>query len=162
MTQSANVRRALCRVTVQDRWLDESGMMRDAYFALAFSQALDEIMDRIGIDAQYRESTKGTLYTLELHQISAARVTSGATIDVFAAILEFDAKRIHIAFEARSDESDELLAAADEVLLHVVQEPKPHSQPFPESVHAKIGKLKDELDRGPALRAVSRRIVLDS
>lgn len=162
MTQSANIRRALYSVTVQDGWLDESGMMRDAYFALVFSQALDEVMDRIGIDAQYRENTKGTLYTLELHQTSTARANKGARIDVFATILEFDSKRIHIAFEARSDDSAELLAAADEVLLHVVQEPKPRTQPFPESVLVKIGELKGVLDRaGPPLRAVSRRIALD-
>ena len=34
---------------------------------VVLSNAVDEVMDRLGLDAAYRERTRCTLYTLELH-----------------------------------------------------------------------------------------------
>ena len=34
---------------------------------MVLSNAIDDVMDHLGLDAAYRERTRCTLYTLELH-----------------------------------------------------------------------------------------------
>ena len=48
-------------------WIDYNGHLRDAYYVLVLSYAVDDVMDHLGLDAAYRERTHCTLYTLELH-----------------------------------------------------------------------------------------------
>ena len=47
--------------TVQPDWIDYIGHMRDAYFGLIFSLAVDACQDGIGIDTDYRERTGCTI-----------------------------------------------------------------------------------------------------
>ena len=54
-------------MNVEPAWIDYNGHLRDAYYGLVMSYAIDDIMDHLGLDAPYRERTRCTLYTLELH-----------------------------------------------------------------------------------------------
>ncbi|HZE04173.1 MAG TPA: 3-hydroxyacyl-CoA dehydrogenase NAD-binding domain-containing protein, partial [Solirubrobacteraceae bacterium] len=57
----------LHEVHVEPEWIDYNGHLRDAYYVLIASLAVDALMERIGIDARYREESHCTLYTLEMH-----------------------------------------------------------------------------------------------
>src|ERR1700746_498792 len=48
-------------------WIDYNGHLRDAYYALIVSHAADALMDRLGMDAAYRQRSGCTLYTVEMH-----------------------------------------------------------------------------------------------
>ena len=77
-------------------WLDYNGHMNDACYGRVFSDAIDAMMDAIGLDAAYRAQTKGTLYTVEDHRWYEQEVQAGAVLEVQTLVLDFDAKRLHI------------------------------------------------------------------
>jgi len=42
---------------VLPEWIDYNGHLRDAYYGLIFSESIDSLMDRVGLDAAYRART---------------------------------------------------------------------------------------------------------
>ncbi len=57
----------LYRAKIEPDWIDYNGHLRDAYYGLVASLAIDDVMDHLGLDAAYRERTHCTLYTVEVH-----------------------------------------------------------------------------------------------
>ena len=55
------------RTAIAPEWIDYNGHLRDAYYGLIVSYAADALMDKIGMDAAYRDRTHRTLYTVEMH-----------------------------------------------------------------------------------------------
>jgi acyl-CoA thioesterase FadM len=80
---------------IEPQWIDFNGHLRDAYYGLVASYAIDDLMDFLGLDAGYRARTQCTLYTLELHLHFLHEVKSTDDLRVETAILDFDRKRIH-------------------------------------------------------------------
>ena len=106
------------RTAVQSEWIDYNGHLRDAYYGLIVSLATDALMDRVGLDADYRARTGGTLYTLELHLHYLQEIKSTDTVDVTVRIAACDLKRIHAAFElGRTGEEALAALAADSANL---------------------------------------------
>ena len=52
---------------IEPGWIDYNGHLRDAYYCVVMSFAVDDMMEHLGLDAAYRERTHCTLYTVELH-----------------------------------------------------------------------------------------------
>jgi acyl-CoA thioester hydrolase len=75
------------RVTLQPDWIDFNGHVRDAYYVLALSLAVDEVMERLGLDAAYRGRTHCTLYTLELHIHYLQEIKSTDELSVVTSVL---------------------------------------------------------------------------
>src|SRR5207253_7398090 len=55
------------QTAILPEWIDYNGHLRDAYYVLIVSLACDALMDRLRMDAAYRQRTLCTLYTLEMH-----------------------------------------------------------------------------------------------
>jgi acyl-CoA thioester hydrolase len=108
-------------------WIDYNGHLRDAYYALIVSLACDALMDRLKMDAAYRQRTLCTLYTVEMHIHYLHEVKAADTAIVTVRIAGADHKRIHAAFEIlRAGHTD---AAAT-------------TTPFPPEVSAAIAQLQ--------------------
>lgn len=120
-------------------WLDYNGHMNDACYGRVFSDAIDAMMDDIGLDAAYRARTKGTLYTVEDHRWYEQEVRAGAALEVQTLVLDFDAKRLHIwqgLFVAA-----QRCAACETMLLHISQAGEaPKAAPLPAGVQAVLGE----------------------
>jgi acyl-CoA thioester hydrolase len=127
---------------IQPEWIDYNGHLRDAYYGLIFSYAVDALMDRIGVDAAYREHTGGTLYTLEEHVHYLDALKQGDIAEVSARIIDADRKRIHLALEMRRAGAPRPAATGEFMLLHVRQSPAPASAPFPAEIAARIEALR--------------------
>ena len=104
---------------IQPEWIDYNGHLRDAYYGLIFSYAIDALMDRIGVDAAYRERTGGTLYTLEEHVHYLDALKQGDIAEVSARIIDADRKRIHLGLEMRRAGAPGAAAIGEFMLLHV-------------------------------------------
>jgi acyl-CoA thioester hydrolase len=143
-------------------WIDYNGHLRDAYYVLILSQATDALMDRIGLDAGYRQRTRCTLYTVELHIHYLHEVKRTDTAFVNVRILGADHKRIHAAFELTRGGPAPLAAAAAEVmLLHVrQQEDSVMTAAFPPEVNAAIAQLQAAAGALPTATPGSRRMEL--
>src|ERR1700685_1058915 len=109
------------RTGIEPAWIDHNGPLRDAYYGLIVSYAIDALMERIGLDEAYRIRTGCTLYTLEMHIHYLQEVKATATVATDVRILGADRKRIHAAFELRSEPATEPAAIAEVMLLQVRQ-----------------------------------------
>lgn len=148
------------RTPIAPEWIDYNGHVRDAYYGLMASLAVDALMDRIGIDAHYREQSGCTLYTVEMHTHYLREIGLEDTVDVRARILGADSKRIHAALELTRGKSQETAAACEVMLLHVCQTPTAHTAPFPDRIAAAIAELQRATAAMPASVPGSRRMEL--
>lgn len=130
------------RTPIAPEWIDYNGHVRDAYYGLMASYATDALMDRLGMDAPYRQRTGCTLYTVEMHTHYLAEISAHDTVEVRARILGTDAKRIHLALELVRDGSEGAAATCELMLLHVCQTPTVRTAPFPEPVATALAELR--------------------
>ncbi|HXQ64108.1 MAG TPA: thioesterase family protein [Steroidobacteraceae bacterium] len=140
-------------------WIDFNGHLRDAYYVVVLSLATDSLMDRLGLDAEYRARTRCTLYTLEMHMHWLHEVKGTETLEVDAHLLASDAKRLHVGFDVRVIGRPEVVATAEFMLLHVRQGETPAAAPFPPAVEQNIAAFKAASGAaawaGPASRALA-------
>ena len=148
------------RTAVLPEWIDYNGHLRDAYYAVAVSAAIDELMDRIGLDAAYRARSKCTLYSLEMHLHWLHEVHASDTLEIDAHVLGADKKRLHLGLDVRAIGRSEVAATAEIMLLHVRQGEKPGAAPFPDHVLAAIDALKPAAEAPPWPGPVSRALLL--
>jgi acyl-CoA thioester hydrolase len=130
------------RAEILPDWIDYNGHLRDAYYCVVMSYAVDDVMDHLGLDAAYRESTRCTLYTVELHIHYTHEVKGSDELSVTTSILDADRKRIHAACEFVCPRIDASAASAELVLLHVHQGEKPSVAPFPPDIAQRLETLK--------------------
>ncbi|ANG64871.1 thioesterase [Marinobacterium aestuarii] len=104
---------------VQPEWIDYNGHMNDACYVLVFSQAIDEFMLQIGLDAVFREAHQVSIYTLQSMVHYLQEVSLGEPLRVEARLLESDAKKLRVFFTLRHGETDAELAAMETLLLHM-------------------------------------------
>ena len=77
-------------------WIDYNGHMMDAYYFLAFTEATEALLDRVGLGAGYRAETGCGMYTAESHLCFRASVAAGAGLCYSSQVLGCDAKRLHV------------------------------------------------------------------
>ena len=146
---------------IEPQWIDYNGHLRDAYYVLIVSAATDALMDRIGLDADYRARTHCTLYTVEMHVHYLDEVKGSDTALVDVRILAVDHKRIHATFELRRAGVSAVAAVVELMLLHVRQEAGGAAgAPFPPQVSAALARLQAEAGTEPAKLPGSRRMEL--
>ena len=148
------------RATIEPDWIDYNGHLRDAYYGLVASYAVDGVMDILGLDAAYRERTHCTLYTLEVHLHYLHEVKSSDDLGVISSVLDFDRKRVQVGCRFICSRVSEPVATAEMMLLHVRQGDKPSVASFPDEVTAKLEALKVSPDAREAFGPSSRKIEL--
>ena len=146
------------RATLEPDWIDYNGHLRDAYYVVALSSAVDEVMDHLGLDAAYRERTHCTLYTLELHIHYLHEIKAADELRVVTSVLDYDAKRIHAACDFLCPRIQGSAAAADLMLMHVHQGEMPASATFPAEIAARLEGLKVPAAEAAARKYSSRKI----
>lgn len=146
----------LYTATCLPEWTDYNGHMNDAMYGRVFSDAIDAMMNEIGLDAAYREETKGTIYTVEDHRWYEAEVHEGAALRVETHLLDLDAKRLQIwqgiyVGQTRS-------SVCETMLLHISQAgSEPRTAPMPEGVLAFLEEHKAGDDLSPRSAAMGIR-----
>lgn len=153
---------AIYRTPIALEWIDYNGHVRDAYYGLIASYAIDALMDQLGMDARYREESGGTLYTVEMHTHYLREIAASDTVEVRVRILGADTKRIHAALELVCDGSEKAAATCEVMLLHVCQKPAARTAPFPEGVAAAIAELRRATAAMPASGPGSRDMELNA
>jgi acyl-CoA thioester hydrolase len=153
----------LYSVHILPEWIDFNGHLRDAYYGLALSYAVDAVMDQLGMDRGYRERTRCTLYTLELHMHYRHEVKASDPLAVQTSILAADTKRIHMGcrFLRGPSAAAEVAATGDLMLLHVHQGVKPASAAFPPDILGRLQSLALAPDVSAAWGPRSRAIDLN-
>ena len=148
------------RTTVSPDWVDYNGHMRDAYYGLVFSYAIDAVMVELGLDEDYRVRTKGTLYVVELHQAFLKEAHEGAPLAVAARLLDADHKRLHLQFALFGADGEACLAVQESLQLHVVQDGDPRSAPFGTTIQGEVDRMLAAHAALPVFEPRSRSIAI--
>jgi len=149
------------QTAILPEWIDYNGHLRDAYYGLIVSLATDALMDRVGLDAAYRQRSGGTLYTLEMHIHYLHEVRQADSVGVSVRISGVDAKRIHAAFEITRSVDAAVASTAEVMLLHVRQRAEgARSAPFPPEVSAALAQLQASSAGMHSVGPGSRRLQL--
>jgi acyl-CoA thioester hydrolase len=148
------------RTELAPEWIDYNGHLRDAFYGLIVSYACDALMDRIGMDAAYREHTRDTIYTLEMHTHFFHEVKGSDSVFVNVRILGTDQKRIHAAFDIVRDRDAVVAASVEMMLLHVHQGETPASAPFPPEIASAVTRLAAATASSAEVGPGSRRMEL--
>ncbi len=127
---------ALYHHHVQSDWIDYNGHMSEGYYAIAFGDATDKLMDHIGMDAAFRDRVRHTIYTMETHISYLLEMSEGEPLGITTHMLEYDQKRMRI-FHAMMREGGIVTATQEAVLLNVDMKVT-KAAPFDPAVMAKI------------------------
>ena len=122
--------------TVSPDWIDYNGHMRDAFYGLVFSYAVDAFQDDVGLDEAYRVASGCTIYLLEHHCFYLAEVREGDALLVETRVIGSDAKRFHLHLTMLSDGKPRSVCEFME--LHVTQKPEPKAAEMPREIAARI------------------------
>jgi acyl-CoA thioesterase FadM len=184
------VSQIIYRTALAPDWIDYNGHLRDAYYGLIVSYACDALIDRLGMDSAYRERTRNTLYTVEMHIHFLRELNERDTVAVSVRLLGWDQRRIHAAFDILRDKAagngspvdnnaegfahptklaplgeharDQAAASAELMLLHVHQGEIPTTAAFPPDISSAIAALAALTAGAPGVGPGSRRIELRS
>lgn len=139
-------------------WIDYNGHMRDSYYGLVFSLAVDAFQDEVGFDEAYRKRTGCTIYLLEDHKFFLREVKEGARVRVETQVIGCDSKRFHLHMQMLS--GTDLASAGEFMELHVCQHPRPHAVPMPEEILQKLEAARLPEGETAKLPRRSRRLSL--
>lgn len=130
----------LTRDTVRAEWVDYNGHLRDAYYLLLFSYAVDALMDHLGLDEAERALSQRSIYTLEVHLNYLRELKLGTELRVDVQLLAHDSKRLQVYLTLHRGEELEAAAASEQMLLHVDTE-QGCAAPFSAALLARVEAL---------------------
>src|SRR5699024_2676025 len=104
---------------VSEDWIDYNGHMSEAFYLLVFGFATDQVMDHLGLDADYRASSKAWLYTVESHIRALVEVSLASQLCVVASLVFAGEKKLLPAYAMYFD--GRLVASEEIMALHVDQ-----------------------------------------
>lgn len=123
--------------------IDYNGHLRDAYYGLAFSYAVDAFMIEIGINAQYRKETGGTWYVVEDHRRYRSQVkVQDRPLIVRTRVAQNDEKRALLLQELFAAGAEKPSATCESLQLHVVQLPEPRAVGLPTKILARLDDFR--------------------
>jgi acyl-CoA thioester hydrolase len=108
----------LHETTVAPAWVDYNGHMSESCYLLVFGDGADAFFRFLGIDEDYRAAGH-SLYTVETHLHHRREVSEGEGLCLTLRVLDADAKRVHLFSEMFHSGTGDLVASAEQMLVHV-------------------------------------------
>jgi acyl-CoA thioester hydrolase len=130
---------AFHKTEVPEAWTDYNGHMSESAFLLAFGDSSDAFFRYVGIDEAYR-AAGGSIYTLETRIRNRREARIGDRLALSLQLLARDAKRLHVFHEMKNELTGEVLATAEQVLVHVDMR-QGRSSPFPPEIAERLDAI---------------------
>jgi carnitine 3-dehydrogenase len=136
---AAPIAAPLCqyRPTVLPEWVDYNGHMSESCYLLVFGDNSDAFFRFVGIDEAYRDQGGQSLYTVETHIHNIQEVAEGEPLRLTLQLLDHDDKRVHIFHAMYHATTGDLLATAEQMLVHVDMA-QGRSKPMPADLQARL------------------------
>jgi acyl-CoA thioester hydrolase len=129
----------LHRTTAPPEWMDYNDHMSESCYLLAFGDSADAFFRFLGIDEGYRAAGH-SLYTSETHLHHRREVSLGEPLEMTLQLLDHDRRRLHVFHEMLHGDSGELLASAEQLLVHV-DTAEGRSTDLPEHLQARLDAI---------------------
>jgi acyl-CoA thioester hydrolase len=123
---------------VLPEWVDYNGHMHDASYAIALSDANEELFRALDLSEDYRAASGAAFYTVETHLRFLAECIEGQRLTAHTLLVSAEPKRIHLYTELFADEV--LVATGESVYVHV-DSTEGRSKPLPPNRQAKVDEL---------------------
>lgn len=107
---------------VVPEWVDFNGHMNVAYYVVAFDRCVDDMYNRLGVGPAYIDETGCSVFTLEAHINYLREVVEGDPLRVTGRLMGYDRKRIHACFEMFHGADGHIVAAMEQLGIHVDME----------------------------------------
>jgi carnitine 3-dehydrogenase len=104
--------------SVIPEWLDYNGHMTESRYLQVFGDSTDALLRYLGIDMAY-VSTVGSYFAVETHLSHLRQAAAGEPLHVTTLVLGHDEKRLHVFHSLYRTSDGELLATAEQMLVHV-------------------------------------------
>lgn len=147
------------RCTIGPEWVDFNGHLRDGYYMVLFSSAVDALMDLAGLNEAGRKATGHSWFTLEAHVNYLHEVKQGAAVEVRLQVLGLDAKRLHVCLSLHPEGDSAVMAVSEQMLLNVDMS-GPRATPFAPAVAAYLQPLAAQQAHFPRPAQVGRVMAL--
>ncbi len=136
---------SLYRATVKREWVDYNNHLRDGYYMVVFSEAIDAFMDLIFMGDAERRATMTTIYTLEAHINFLREIKESEEVEVRAQLIGHDQKRFQLFLTMHADRlGKETAATAEYIVINIDNSGTPRSAPFRAEVAAALGRIWQE------------------
>ena len=139
-TAAAPALPVIYQTTIGAEWVDFNGHLRDGYYMVLFSSAVDALMDLAGLNDAGRKATGHSWFTLEAHVNYLHEVKQGAAVEVRLLVLGLDAKRLHVCMSLHPEGQTGVMAVSEQMLLNVDMA-GPRATPFVPAVAAYLQPL---------------------
>ena len=145
---------------VLGEWIDYNGHMNVAYYTLAFDKALDFFFeDVLSIGPSFVEKNKEGPFALKASYNYFSELLESESFFVDISILDFDSKRVHVFGEMRKDNSLELSAVFETVLMNMDLSARKVKQ-YPDRVLELFKLFKASLDQNKIPLEIGKKITL--
>jgi carnitine 3-dehydrogenase len=108
----------LHEATVAPEWVDYNGHAHESRYLQMFGDATDALLLLVGIDSAYLAGA-GSYFTVETHLSHLREASAGDRLTVSTQVLGCDAKRLHLFHSLQRSDGGELVASAEQMMLHV-------------------------------------------
>ena len=108
----------LFRGRVAPEWIDYNGHMTESRYLQCFTEACDALLRRLGVDGAYLASGR-SYYTVETHIRHLGEVKLDTPVEVGIQVLAGQEKRLHIFQQMIRSTDGEVVATAEQMLIHV-------------------------------------------
>ena len=147
------------RERVLPGWVDYNNHLNDAYYMVIFSNATTTLMDYIGLGEKGRAETGHSLFTLEIHLNYLREIKGGLETRVATQILGHDQKRLHVFHLLYAEDSPDLRATNEQMLINIDMK-GPKSAAFLPEVLARIEAIERDQVGLPRPENAGRAIAL--
>ncbi len=144
---------------VEPGWIDYNGHLNMAYYNVLFDRAVDEAYELLGCGLTYLKQTQHSTFTVEAHIRYLRELHANDPVRVTFQLLDYDAKRIHYFEELHHAEQGWLSATSENMTLHVDMTAR-KTAPFPDSVIARLARMKAAHSRLPTPEGAGRRVAM--
>ena len=139
---------SLLQLEVDPEWIDYNGHMTDTAYVIVFTRGVETLLEWLGVNADYRASTRHTVYTLENHVRYLKEAGVGDRLAIDMQLVDRDAKRLHVFLRMLDGEGAEL-ATSEQMLMGIDTasgRPAPFHAPVSERIE-RLGAAHDALAR---------------
>jgi acyl-CoA thioester hydrolase len=144
---------------VEPGWIDYNGHLNMAYYNVLFDRAVDEVYELLGCGLAYLKESQHSCFTAEVHVRYLRELNAGDLVRVTFQLLDFDAKRLHYFEQLHHAEEGWLSATSENMALHVDMAAR-KTVPFPQTIAARLAKMKAAHAALPVPEAAGRRIAM--
>ncbi|MGN7806137.1 carnitine 3-dehydrogenase [Ensifer sp. 22521] len=139
---------------VSAAWVDYNGHMTEHRYLQVFGDTTDGLLRLIGVDLDYVRDGH-SYYTVETHIRNLGEAKLGDALYSTCQVLSSDEKRLHIFSTIYNAETNEAVATAEQMALHVDSKAG-KAVPAPEQVLSKLAAIAEAHSKLPAPEGVGR------